>query len=167
MPKDTPPPPKYGDEFRKHGFHPPSWSDAKTVDEGGDAFPSCGIADLLRNGMIHADGSGKRSYGLEPLMERYSINVYLTGHEHNYERTWPVLNGTQVNSYDQPGKPVHIVTGSGGAYGKDPFGPIAPFDAFRNTDWSYSDIYVNSTHFILHQRLANDSSVVDTMVLTR
>ena len=169
MPKGTPAPDNYGDEFRKHGFHPPSWSELELLssDNDGDNNYPCGIADLLRNGMIHADGSGDRSYGLETLMQQYQVNVYLTGHEHNYERTWPIMNGTQVNSYDQPGKPVHIVTGSGGAYGKDPFGPVAPFDAYRSSDWSYSDIFVNNSHFILNQRLANDSSVIDTMVLTR
>ena len=62
---------------------------------------------------------------------------------------------------------MHVVTGSGGAYSKDPFGTAAPFDAFRSSEWSYSDIYVNRTHFILRQLLATNSTVIDTFTLTR
>ena len=82
-----------------------------------------GIGDLVRNGMLQNDGSGRRSFGIEPLMEQYSVDLYLCGHEHNYERLWPVLNGSfaRNSSFVKPGKPVHIVTGAGGAYGKDPF----------------------------------------------
>ena len=37
------------------------------------------------------------------------------------------------SSYVKPGKPVHIVTGSGGAYSKDPFtAPQGVWDAFRS-----------------------------------
>lgn len=35
---------------------------------------------------------------LEPLIEKYQVDVVLTGHCHMYERTWPVLNGTAFNA---------------------------------------------------------------------
>jgi hypothetical protein len=38
---------------------------------------------------------GGRAYGIEPLMEEYGIDVYLTGHEHNYER-WVVCDGYEA-----------------------------------------------------------------------
>ena len=41
---------------------------------------------------VRVDGTG-RKYGVEPLMDKYSVDVYLAGHEHNYERLYPVLNG--------------------------------------------------------------------------
>lgn len=92
---------------------------------------------------------------------------YKKGHQHNYERFWPMMNGAYDESYSNPGKPVHIVTGSGGAYSKDPFtGPIPAGDAFRSEEWSFSDILVNRSHFWLRQRLATDGSVIDNMVLT-
>ena len=72
--------------------------------------------------MVKLDGTG-RDFGVEPLMEEHSVDLYLCGHEHNYERLFPVLNGsfTPNGTFDKPGKPVHIVTGAGGAYSKDPF----------------------------------------------
>ena len=47
------------------------------------------MGELLRNGMRTA--AGGRRFGLEQLMARFGVDVYLCGHEHNYERLWPVL----------------------------------------------------------------------------
>jgi len=94
---DKPEPSGYGDLFRKHGFLPPAW---KRSDVGVDDDTTCGISDLVRNGMISAK-DGSRKYAIEPLMEQYGVQLYLTGHEHNYERTYPVLNGTHVESYEK------------------------------------------------------------------
>ena len=80
---------------------------------------------------------------------------------------WPTLNGSFVKSYDSPGKPVHVLTGSGGAYSKDALGAAGPWDAYRSGEWSYSDIVANRTHLELKQRLATNSSVIDSFVLKR
>jgi len=142
MPAGTEAPAGYGDGFRAYGVEPPEWEmEAPPV-------TTCGIADLLRNGMISTGNTSQRVYGLEPLMQKYSVDVYLTGHEHNYERLWPIWNGSFVQSYESPRKPVHVVTGSAGAYSKDTFGPAAPFDAYRSTEWSFSDVYVNRTAMV-------------------
>jgi hypothetical protein len=103
-------------------------------------------------------------------MEEHSVDLYLCGHEHNYERLWPVLNGTfDLNaSYIKPGKPVHIVTGSGGAYSKDPFTAAqGEWDAFLSEEWSYSDLLANRTHMWLRQRLATNGTVIDAVVIER
>ena len=75
MPRDAPPPANYGDGFGGAGVLPPPWRG------GVGDVSSCGVADLLRNGMHAADGSGTRLYGLEPLMDKFGVDVYLTGHE--------------------------------------------------------------------------------------
>lgn len=31
---------------------------------------------------------------IEPLMNKYKVDLYMCGHMHMYERVWPVLNGT-------------------------------------------------------------------------
>ena len=168
-PPGAPPPPGYGDGFRAVGVEPPAWDGG--VDGGGGGggdgvgIPPCGVGDLLRNGMKTA--AGGRRFALEPLMEEFEVDLYLCGHEHNYERLYPVLNGTFVKSYVAPGKPVHIVTGDGGAYGPDTFGGAGPWDAFRTNAWSYSDVLANQTHIVFRQRLATNSSVIDEFVLTR
>jgi hypothetical protein len=55
---------------------------------------------------------------LMPLFERYGVDLIAAGHDHHYERTWPVRDGRRVD----PGcGPVHVLSGGGGAsqYARD------------------------------------------------
>lgn len=57
------------------------------------------------------------TYGLEDLFYRYGVDIELWGHEHLYERMWPVYdrkvyNGSDSHPYSDPKAPVHIITGS-------------------------------------------------------
>eukprot|EP01104_Vermistella_antarctica_P006901 TRINITY_DN17600_c0_g1_i1.p1 TRINITY_DN17600_c0_g1~~TRINITY_DN17600_c0_g1_i1.p1 ORF type:complete len:436 (+),score=22.24 TRINITY_DN17600_c0_g1_i1:69-1376(+) len=72
----------------------------------------CSTNDYYDCGMW---GPEKRKV-LEPLMAQYSVDIYLCGHVHSYERTYPVLNGTvQSYNYNNPGAPVHVTVGTAGA----------------------------------------------------
>lgn len=57
-----------------------------------------------------------RSY-LEDLFYEQKVDVYLCGHNHNYERTYPVYreNATQKD-FHNPRAPVYIVDGAAGRY---------------------------------------------------
>lgn len=50
---------------------------------------------------------------LEPLLYKYGVNFVFTGHDHVYERTYPVYNQT-IDQSIPPRAPVHIVVGTGG-----------------------------------------------------
>eukprot|EP00929_Paragymnodinium_shiwhaense_P111903 TRINITY_DN80179_c0_g1_i1.p1 TRINITY_DN80179_c0_g1~~TRINITY_DN80179_c0_g1_i1.p1 ORF type:complete len:409 (-),score=81.61 TRINITY_DN80179_c0_g1_i1:208-1434(-) len=51
----------------------------------------------------------------EDLFRKYGVDLYLTGHLHNYERTWPLFNGTvEAQSYSNIKDTVHVVIGSAG-----------------------------------------------------
>lgn len=53
-----------------------------------------------------------------PLYERYGVDLVTAGHDHHYERTWPIREGRRVP--DGCG-PVHVLSGGGGAsrYARD------------------------------------------------
>ena len=56
-------------------------------------------------------------WGLEELLQRYSVDLVLWAHEHDFERFWPVYdfqikNGSLNEPYTNPKAPVHIITGS-------------------------------------------------------
>lgn len=61
-----------------------------------------------------------RSLGntLLPLYERYGVDLVTAGHDHHYERTWPIRAGRRV---DEGCGPVHVLSGGGGAsrYARD------------------------------------------------
>merc|ERR1712045_815523 len=46
-----------------------------------------GASDTVR------DGPGTPGvYGLEELMQEYGVEIFINGHEHNYERMWDIYN---------------------------------------------------------------------------
>jgi 3',5'-cyclic AMP phosphodiesterase CpdA len=53
----------------------------------------------------------RREFG--PLFERYGVDLVLTGHDHNYERSKP-MRGSEVASAPTQGVS-YLVVGSGGA----------------------------------------------------
>jgi len=73
--------------------------------------------------------SGSITRYLEPLLEKYNVDVFLAGHIHAYERTKPVGgNGTLIDEdsirpnpdgigdiYASPSHPVHLLLGMAGA----------------------------------------------------
>ena len=51
--------------------------------------PDCtSQAEYMREGI-----PGEEQFGWEPLFRNYSVDMYISGHVHNYERHLPVYNG--------------------------------------------------------------------------
>ncbi len=68
-----------------------------------------------------------------PLFDKYGVELVINGHQHGYERSWPVYASGAVAqySYIQPRAPVYVVTGGGGE-SLMPFKPLQPpWSAFR------------------------------------
>ena len=123
-------------------------------------------AEALRNGQL-----GLRA-PLEPLLAKFGVDFYFSGHTHHYERTWPVRDGmaTQQN-YVSPRAPIHVQTGIAGLDGNDPFDvPQQPWEAFRDLAFrpSYSRLeLLNDTHARFTQRHAANGSVFDSFDLVQ
>ncbi|CAG2180983.1 unnamed protein product, partial [Oppiella nova] len=129
----------------------------------------------LRKG-IKMQGSGKRKYGLEALFFKYGVDIQLYGHEHNYQRLFPVydnhvLNGSTAHPYHNPKGPVVVITGSAGCdehHAK--FRKHVPdWSAFRSTDYGYTRMTVhNKTHVSLEQ-VSDDQKgkIIDRFVVVK
>jgi len=109
--------------------------------------------NIVRGGL-----PGTHQYALEPLFYKYGVDLELWGHEHSYERMFPLYNRTLFNGtddpYHNPPAPVHIVTGSAGcqentsSFMPDP----PPWSAFRSSDYGYSRMTIhNKTHLYFEQ----------------
>ncbi|CAD6193710.1 unnamed protein product [Caenorhabditis auriculariae] len=95
--------------------------------------------------------------GLEPLFLQQSVDVGFWGHEHSYERFYPVADRQYWNgndAYNNPKAPIYIITGSAGCHTPDaeftdkPW----PWSAVRNNDYGYSIMTVaNGTHLRIEQ----------------
>ena len=55
---------------------------------------------------------------ISPVLETYGVDVVFNGHDHIYERSFPIYNGqvvdTHPNEYINPKGTIYIVTGGGG-----------------------------------------------------
>ena len=82
----------------------------------GHAFVDCpiGDADCTTVGEWHAAIAAD----LEPILLKYGVDMWNSGHVHDYESTWPIKNGnvTQTN-YVEPKGIVHVTDGNGGVPG--------------------------------------------------
>ena len=79
-------------------------------------------ATALRAGVKQSDGSYR--YGVESLLYQYGVDLWINGHEHNYERMYDVepheiytyLSGVTTKTTTNPPGPIYIVTGDAGNY---------------------------------------------------
>jgi hypothetical protein len=95
---------------------------------------------------------------LEPILVNQGVEVYLSGHDHNYERF--------AHDFNQPtvGKTLpylHIVSGGGGAYLRNkrampnPATPFPETKQYNNTLYHFLDIQLTDCAFMLQARDTN------------
>jgi len=110
---------------------------------------------------------------IEPMMYEYQVDLVITAHVHDYERTYPVYNDTLVStSYDNPGAPTYVVVGTGGNRegnsGDGAFPANPPDWTVTNSD----DIgfgFINLTYDSLNWQFFSSyfTQVVDEFTLTK
>jgi hypothetical protein len=76
-----------------------------------------GYAGCLGTGVVGVEARAD----LEPILEAHGVDMFLAGHEHDYESIWPVKDcaiGSKNcyigTSFDSPKATVHVVCGEGG-----------------------------------------------------
>lgn len=74
-----------------------------------------------------------------PILEEYGVDVVFTGHEHNYERTYPIREGNINNN-----GVIYVITGGGGA-------PL--YD--REIEFPASYTFVKTYHYVVAKKKGN------------
>lgn len=91
---------------------------------------------------------------LGPLMAKYGVDLVLSGHEHNYQRTAPLNEGGTVE----------VVTGGGGK-SLHPFLWRQPrHNAYRDVDFGHVEVEVQDQQLV-GRYVVRDGSVRDTFVI--
>ncbi|OJH39506.1 purple acid phosphatase family protein [Cystobacter ferrugineus] len=101
-----------------------------------------------------------------PLFEKYGVDLVLTGHDHNYERTHP-MRGNEVAPSGAT-NPVYLVVGSGGAKLRELSIESKPsWSVLRNnSDHGYLDVRVEGGT-LTAQMLTPSGKVMDSFTLTK
>jgi hypothetical protein len=126
---------------------------------------------------MYCSAIGEESVGgdsrkdIEPLLLEFGVDLYLYGHVHAYEATWPIANGKVTRTLVNAPAPVHVLTGAGGPPGApDVFNASAPRDFTRATysKWSYGRLTAyNATHLSFEQVDNEAGTVVDAFTLVQ
>ena len=108
------------------------------------------------------------------MLKEFRVDIYMAGHNHNYEATWPMYNNTvQQESYHLPQAPVHVVSGAAGPPATSYFLPTnqtPPWSRIssRFLAPSYSRVTVFDHRKLQYEQIANDDgTVVDSFTITR
>ncbi|MDY7225306.1 metallophosphoesterase [Hyalangium rubrum] len=105
----------------------------------------------------------RREFG--PLFERYGVDLVLTGHDHNYERSHPMLGNDRAPS-GQRGVP-YLVVGGGGASLRAFSASQPAWSAKRNnTDFGFLDVTVIEGTLTAQLRTPK-GGVIDSFTLTK
>ncbi|XP_043193779.1 acid phosphatase type 7-like [Amphibalanus amphitrite] len=115
--------------------------------------------------------------GLEHLLVSSGVDLALWAHEHSYQRSWPVRDGTVTDTggdpYRNPGAPVHITAASAGrSTDKKPENlHWMPWTAYRSSTEGYTRLsFHNATHLTIEQVAVGEdgaASVVDTVTIIK
>ena len=99
---------------------------------------------------------------LVPLFQSEHVNLVLSGNSHNYERTYPLVNGTPT-----AGGITYVVSGAGGN-GFNAFSGTAPaYSAFRESSYyEYAKVTVSPSALTVNAIQASTNSVFDTTTIT-
>ncbi len=106
----------------------------------------------------YTSGAPSRSNGvrrlLVPLFERYDVDLTFWGHEHVYERTWPLQGGLRVAQ----GGVTYVVTGGGG--GKLRHARTGPLTAVTRSIHHFVEVDVSPWRLRLRAR-GVDHQIID------
>lgn len=114
---------------------------------------------------------------LEPLFDKYEVNMYFSGHQHHYERTLPMFQnqpdrmtaGSTLQQYNDPKHTTYVVHGSAGneeLHGED-LQEVPDWSV--NQDFRHFGITLmtvhNRTHLALEHMLSDSGEVTDAVLL--
>jgi len=127
-------------------------------------------AASIRDGV--AFNGGKRQFGLETLFHQYEVDLFVAGHMHSYERSYPVYREQVIDrTYEGNQATVYLIVGAAGCQEYlDDFDEAAvyPWSAAKSASYGYGKLTVyNQTHIHWEQILDEDGSTLDQVWMTK
>mmetsp|Transcript_9651 Transcript_9651/g.17624 ORF Transcript_9651/g.17624 Transcript_9651/m.17624 type:complete len:202 (-) Transcript_9651:49-654(-) len=110
---------------------------------------------------------------VEELFHKYKVDLYFSGHEHSYTRTYPVYKQQVVKSYESPNATAFVVVGGAGcdestAEGPDDYDTSAEWIKLHDHHYGTGVLEViNRTAVRWKYIKSDDLSLKDEFVLTK
>jgi len=108
---------------------------------------------------------------IEPLLVEFGVDLFFAGHLHNYERTYPLLNGTVHGGYQNATATVHAVVGMAGCdegLTNTWMTPSPAWSAVRTAKLGYGRFTAHDRRSLTFEYVSSvDGSVFDNFTLTK
>lgn len=120
---------------------------------------------------LYSHAGGISGHGLDrklrnellPMFERYGVDLVTAGHDHHYERTYPIRDGRRVQSGCGP---VHVLSGGGGAssYARDV--TTTPLAAYVGRVFEFVELRIGESN-IEGRTIGREGQVIDEFTVQR
>jgi hypothetical protein len=146
--------------------------DLKNANEDRDAHPwivICFHSPMYSSSVGHEGSDLRFRADVEPLLQKYKVDLALSGHDHGYERTFPVFGGLPTSKslrhYDNPSATVHILAGTGGAT-SDEWMALPTWTAHRESTHGYTKVHASPSNLrVVYRRI--DGSIGDEFWISK
>jgi predicted MPP superfamily phosphohydrolase len=113
-----------------------------------------------------------------PLFDKYHVDLVLQGHEHNYQRSYPIkynirnstnplITDTNIHNYTNPQGRIFAIVGTAGAH-LFPLFAKAPYIASQYIGHGFLDVTItNNGRIFIANFYANDGSVKDQFTINK
>lgn len=102
-----------------------------------------------------------------PIAEAHGVDLVFQGHNHFYERTWPMRAGAAVKrDYVDAGAPVYVTTGGGGDWVYESTNTQPDWSAFRTTDYEHMVLTVKDGE-LRAEAIHPDGTALDSFTLKK
>ena len=106
-----------------------------------------------------------------PLFEKYGVDLVVTAHNHNYQRTYPLYSASKHssspeikdkngNNYNNPSAPIYVTVGTAGAELYE-FDGQAPFIAAQTVQTGFLNVEILKDRTQLNAKFLDDESNAD------
>ena len=110
----------------------------------------------------------------EPLLNKHAVDLVLVGHQHMFERTHAVFNGTVVTApnangtYVNPGAPIYIVIGTAGAIQEEKYlDPQPTWSAVRFQEYGFGRMTATAASSLYFDFVDIYGEVLDAFEIVR
>ena len=152
------------------GHDPPAWYVSELCEFLGHDE---GCVDPAYNASAHGASGGATLADMvpdfEPLFMKFGVDVYASGHIHDFEWIYPTFNNTAVQkNFTDPKAPVHLVTGNAGPpSAKSPIQKTMPWSYIHSNEYSYTRLIAHNASTMEWLQIAtNDSRVIANLTIT-
>jgi hypothetical protein len=106
-----------------------------------------------------------------PLLNQYKVDFFFSGHEHNYERYYPIgANGTACQkNYTNAACPIYFVNGAGGNVEGHQGGKGTPdYLVYRDTtDYGWARLTLHNVSTLSWEFINDNDKTVDSVTITK